>query len=117
MRASAEPDVAFMREALSLAESQIGLTTPNPSVGCVIVRRSVVIARGVTAVGGRPHGETQALDAAGSKARGATAYVSFEPCAHVGQTPPCAVALVDAGIKRVVVAGLAPGPRGKGRGI
>ena len=117
MRASAETDVGFMREALSLAESQLGLTTPNPSVGCVIVRLGVVIARGVTAVGGRPHGETQALDAAGSKARGATAYVSFEPCAHVGQTPPCAVALVDAGIKRVVVACLDPDPRVKGRGI
>src|SRR5260370_42506244 len=117
MLASAETDVGFMREALSLAESQLGLTTPNPSVGCVIVRLGVVIARGVTAVGGRPHGETQALDAAGSNARGATAYVSFEPCAHVGQTPPCATALIDAGIKRVVVACLDPDPRVKRRGI
>jgi diaminohydroxyphosphoribosylaminopyrimidine deaminase/5-amino-6-(5-phosphoribosylamino)uracil reductase len=117
MRASAETDVRFMREALSLAESRLGLTTPNPSVGCVIVRGGKIVARGVTTPGGRPHGETQALAAAGRKARGATAYVSFEPCAHVGQTPPCAIALVDAGLKRVVVACLDPDPRVKGRGI
>ena len=117
MEASAETDVRFMREALSLAESRLGLTTPNPSVGCVIVRGGKVVASGVTAPGGRPHGETQALASAGSKARGATAYVSFEPCAHVGQTPPCAVALVEAGIKRVVAACLDPDPRVKGRGI
>jgi diaminohydroxyphosphoribosylaminopyrimidine deaminase/5-amino-6-(5-phosphoribosylamino)uracil reductase len=106
-----------MREALALAERQLGFTTPNPSVGCVIVRGGKVVARGVTAVGGRPHGETQALASAGDKARGATAYVSFEPCAHVGQTPPCAIALVEAGIKRVVVGCLDPDPRVKGRGI
>jgi len=106
-----------MREALSLAERRLGLTTPNPSVGCVVVRDGKVVARGATAVGGRPHGETEALVAAGRKARGATAYVSFEPCAHVGQTPPCASALVEAGLKRVVVACLDPDPRVKGRGI
>jgi diaminohydroxyphosphoribosylaminopyrimidine deaminase / 5-amino-6-(5-phosphoribosylamino)uracil reductase len=117
VEASEETDVRFMREALSLAENQLGLTTPNPSVGCVIVRGGKIVASGVTAPGGRPHGEAQALIAAGSKARGATAYVSFEPCAHTGQTPPCANALVDAGIKRVVVACLDPDPRVKGRGI
>jgi diaminohydroxyphosphoribosylaminopyrimidine deaminase/5-amino-6-(5-phosphoribosylamino)uracil reductase len=117
MRASPETDVRFMREALSLAERRLGLTTPNPSVGCVIVRGGRVVARGVTGVGGRPHGETQALAAAERKAHGATAYVSFEPCAHVGQTPPCAIALVEAGVKRVVVACLDPDPRVKGRGI
>jgi diaminohydroxyphosphoribosylaminopyrimidine deaminase/5-amino-6-(5-phosphoribosylamino)uracil reductase len=117
MRASRESDERFMREALSLAERQLGRTSPNPSVGCVIVRGGKVVATGVTAVGGRPHGETQALAKAGPKARGATVYVSFEPCAHTGQTPPCAIALVDAGIKRVVVACLDPDPRVKGRGI
>ncbi len=117
MRGSAETDDRFMREALSLAEAQLGLTTPNPAVGCVIVRAGKVVARGVTATGGRPHGEARALYVAGSKARGATAYVSFEPCAHVGQTPPCANALVDAGVKRVVVGCLDPDPRVKGRGI
>jgi diaminohydroxyphosphoribosylaminopyrimidine deaminase/5-amino-6-(5-phosphoribosylamino)uracil reductase len=117
MRASRESDQRFMREALALAEKWLGLTTRNPSVGCVIVRGGKVVATGVTAVGGRPHGETQALAKAGNKASGATAYVSFEPCAHTGQTPPCAIALVEAGIKRVVVGCLDPDPRVKGRGI
>ncbi len=117
MEASAETDDRFMREALSLARSRLGLTTPNPSVGCVIVRGGIVVATGVTAPGGRPHGETQALAAAGRHVRGATAYVSFEPCAHVGKTPPCAIALAEAGLKRVVVGCLDPDPRVKGRGI
>ncbi len=106
-----------MREALALARGRLGLTTPNPSVGCVIVRGDQVVGRGVTGVGGRPHGEAQALADAGALARGATAYVSFEPCAHFGQTPPCANALVAAGIKRVVVGCVDPDPRVRGRGI
>ena len=106
-----------MREALALAQAQLGLTTPNPSVGCVIVRGEKVVGRGVTAVGGRPHGEARALVGAGALARGATAYVSFEPCAHFGQTPPCANALVAAKVKRVVVGCVDPDPRVSGRGI
>jgi diaminohydroxyphosphoribosylaminopyrimidine deaminase / 5-amino-6-(5-phosphoribosylamino)uracil reductase len=106
-----------MREALALASDQLGLTTPNPTVGCVIVRGDKVVGRGVTGVGGRPHGETQALADAGALARGATAYVSFEPCAHFGQTPPCANALVAAGVKRVVIGCEDPDPRVSGRGI
>jgi diaminohydroxyphosphoribosylaminopyrimidine deaminase / 5-amino-6-(5-phosphoribosylamino)uracil reductase len=106
-----------MREALALAQDQLGLTTPNPSVGCVIVRGDKVVGRGVTGVGGRPHGEAQALADAGALARGATAYVSFEPCAHFGQTPPCANALVEAGVKRVVIGCVDPDPRVRGRGI
>ena len=106
-----------MREALALAQAQLGLTTPNPSVGCVIVRGDKVVGRGVTGVGGRPHGEAQALAEAGALARGATAYVSFEPCAHFGQTPPCANALVAAKVKRVVVGCVDPDPRVSGRGI
>ncbi len=106
-----------MREALALAQEQLGLTTPNPSVGCVIVRGDKVVGRGVTGIGGRPHGETQALADAGALARGATAYVSFEPCAHFGQTPPCANALVAAGVKRVVIGCVDPDPRVRGRGI
>src|SRR5260370_26962620 len=101
MLASAETGVGFMREALSLAESQLGLTTPNPSVGCVIVRLGVVIARGVTAVGGRPHGETQALDAPGSNARGAPASGSFERSPHSGPSPPRPVPRVSPATKRV----------------
>jgi diaminohydroxyphosphoribosylaminopyrimidine deaminase / 5-amino-6-(5-phosphoribosylamino)uracil reductase len=106
-----------MREALALAQDQLGFTTPNPSVGCVIVRGDKVVGRGVTGNGGRPHGETLALADAGGGARGATAYVSFEPCAHVGQTPPCANALVAAGVKRVVIGCVDPDPRVSGRGI
>ena len=106
-----------MREALALAQEQLGLTTPNPSVGCVLVRGDKVVGRGVTGVGGRPHGETVALAQAGALARGATAYVSFEPCAHFGQTPPCANALIDAKVKRVVVGCVDPDPRVSGRGI
>ena len=106
-----------MREALALAQDRLGLTTPNPSVGCVIVRGDRVVGRGVTGIGGRPHGETQALAEASSRARGATAYVSFEPCAHFGQTPPCANALVAAGIKRVVIGCVDPDPRVSGEGI
>ena len=106
-----------MREALALAQERLGFTTPNPSVGCVIVRGDKVVGRGVTGNGGRPHGETVALADAGARARGAIAYVSFEPCAHVGQTPPCANALVAAGVKRVVIGCVDPDPRVSGRGI
>jgi len=106
-----------MREAIALAQDRLGFTTPNPSVGCVIVRGDKVVGRGVTGDGGRPHGETVALAAAGALARGATAYVSFEPCAHFGQTPPCANALVAAGVKRVVIGCIDPDPRVSGQGI
>ena len=110
-------DEGFMGEALALAQSALGLTTPNPAVGCVIVLDSTVIGHGVTAAGGRPHGETQALAEAGVLARGATAYVSLEPCAHRGQTPPCARALIEAGLARVVVGCSDPYPAVRGRGI
>jgi diaminohydroxyphosphoribosylaminopyrimidine deaminase/5-amino-6-(5-phosphoribosylamino)uracil reductase len=110
-------DVSFMREALMLAQSQLGLTTPNPAVGCIIVKNNKIVGRGVTGAGGRPHGETVALAKAGKRARGATAYVSLEPCAHTGQTPPCARALVAAGVARVVVGCRDPYPLVRGRGI
>jgi diaminohydroxyphosphoribosylaminopyrimidine deaminase / 5-amino-6-(5-phosphoribosylamino)uracil reductase len=110
-------DEEFMREALDLARSMVGLTTPNPAVGCVIVSDKQIVGRGATAAGGRPHGETVALAEAAERARGATAYVSLEPCAHQGQTPPCARALVDAGIARVVVGCRDPYPPVRGRGI
>jgi diaminohydroxyphosphoribosylaminopyrimidine deaminase/5-amino-6-(5-phosphoribosylamino)uracil reductase len=110
-------DERFMREALTLARERVGLTSPNPSVGCVIVRGGAVVGRGATAAGGRPHAETQALAQAGARARQAVAYVSFEPCAHQGKTPPCARALVDAGLARVVVGCLDPYPPVRGRGV
>jgi diaminohydroxyphosphoribosylaminopyrimidine deaminase/5-amino-6-(5-phosphoribosylamino)uracil reductase len=110
-------DAAHMQAALGLARRGLGTTWPNPSVGCVIVRGERVVGRGRTAPGGRPHAETQALMMAGEAARGATAYVTLEPCSHVGQTPPCAEALIAAGVARVVVAQRDPDPRVDGRGI
>ena len=88
-----------MALAISLGRRNLGQTSPNPSVGCVIVKNSVIVGRGCTAPTGRPHAETQALKQAGSKAKGATAYITLEPCSHKGKTPPCADALVEAGIK------------------
>ncbi|MCZ4260396.1 bifunctional diaminohydroxyphosphoribosylaminopyrimidine deaminase/5-amino-6-(5-phosphoribosylamino)uracil reductase RibD [Limimaricola sp. G21655-S1] len=110
-------DRRFMALALSLGRRGLGRVWPNPNVGCVIVRDGRILGRGRTADGGRPHAETQALAQAGAAARGATAYVTLEPCAHHGQTPPCADALVAAGLARVVVAAQDPDPRVAGRGI
>lgn len=106
-----------MAIALGLARSQLGLTSPNPSVGCVIVRAGKIVGRGATAAGGRPHAETVALVEAGGRARGATAYVSLEPCAHQGKTPPCARALVQARVARVVIGCLDRYPAVRGRGV
>ncbi|MCW5772257.1 MAG: bifunctional diaminohydroxyphosphoribosylaminopyrimidine deaminase/5-amino-6-(5-phosphoribosylamino)uracil reductase RibD [Rhodospirillaceae bacterium] len=105
-----------MRAALALAQRSLGTTWPNPAVGCVLARDGIVVGRGRTAPGGRPHAETEALAAAGGRARGATAYVSLEPCAHHGQTPPCAEALIGAGVARVVFAMQDPDPRVNGGG-
>ncbi len=106
-----------MRAALALAARGLGRTAPNPAVGCVLVREGAVVGRGWTQPGGRPHAETEALLRAGDAARGATAYVSLEPCAHTGKTPPCAEALATAGIVRAVVAIEDPDPRVCGRGV
>ena len=112
-----DDDAAHMRAALALARRGLGVTWPNPSVGCVIASGTRVLGRAVTAPGGRPHAETQALAMAGPAARGATAYVTLEPCAHHGRTPPCADALIAAGIARVVVAARDPDPRVDGAGL
>ena len=105
-----------MAHALQLAARGLGSVWPNPAVGCVIVRDGQVVGRGWTQPGGRPHAERRALDQAGEAARTATAYVTLEPCAHHGQTPPCAQALIAAGISRVVTAVTDPDPRVSGRG-
>lgn len=105
-----------MALALSLGARGLGRVWPNPAVGCVIVQAGRIYGRGWTAPGGRPHAETQALAQAGQAARGATAYVSLEPCAHHGRTPPCAEALIAAGIVRVVTAMEDPDPRVAGQG-
>lgn len=109
-------DDAHMSHALALAARGLGRTWPNPAVGCVLVKEGRIIGRGWTQPGGRPHAERMALDQAGAAARGATAYVTLEPCAHHGKTPPCAEALVAAGIARVVTAQTDPDPRVAGRG-
>ena len=110
-------DVRFMRMALGLARRGLGRVSPNPAVGCVLVKNNQVIGRGWTQDGGRPHAETEALRRAGSEAMGSSAYVTLEPCAHQGETGPCASALIKAGIKKVVVALLDPDPRVNGGGI
>lgn len=112
-----EQDIHHMREALRLGRSAMGSAWPNPAVGCVIVAGDQIVGRGATAPGGRPHAEPQALAEAGAAARGATAYVTLEPCAHHGKTPPCAEALIKAGVARVVVAVGDSDPRVSGRGI
>lgn len=107
-----------MQVALAAARRAEGRSGPNPPVGCSIVSaEGDLVAVGHTAAGGRPHAETEALAMAGDAARGATAYVTLEPCAHTGQTGPCADALVAAGIARVVIAVRDPDPRVNGRGI
>ncbi len=105
-----------MRAALALARRGLGNVWPNPAVGCVVVRDGRVVGRAVTAPGGRPHAEPLALAMAGGAARGATAYVTLEPCCHHGRTPPCTDALVAAGVARVVIAALDPDPRVNGAG-
>ncbi|MES1991148.1 MAG: bifunctional diaminohydroxyphosphoribosylaminopyrimidine deaminase/5-amino-6-(5-phosphoribosylamino)uracil reductase RibD [Pseudomonadota bacterium] len=114
---AATTDADFMTMALTLAERGLGQVAPNPAVGCIIVRDGLVVGRGYTQSGGRPHAETVALAHAGDKARGATAYVTLEPCAHTGKTGPCADALIAAGIKRVVAAVADPDSRVAGRGF
>lgn len=106
-----------MRHALALATRGLGRVWPNPAVGCILIQGNRVVGRGRTQDGGRPHAERVALDAAGDAARGATAYVTLEPCSHHGKTPPCAEALIAAGIARVVVALGDPDPRVNGRGL
>lgn len=106
-----------MAQALRLAERGLYTTTPNPRVGCVIVRDGAVVGSGWHERAGGPHAEVNALQAAGDRARGATVYVSLEPCHHHGRTPPCDEALVAAGVKRVVAAMRDPDPRTAGSGM
>jgi len=109
-----------MQAALGLASRGLGQVWPNPAVGCVLVREDLggsVVGRGWTQPGGRPHAETEAISRAGELSRGATAYVTLEPCDHQGQTGPCSQALIDAGIGKVVIACTDPDPRVSGEGI
>src|SRR4029079_3457742 len=109
-------DERYMRLALALGRRNLGRTWPNPAVGAVIVKDGIIVGRGWTQPGGRPHAETQALKRAGKAAQGATMYVSLEPCSHKGQTPPCAHAIFRAGIGRGVSAMEDPNPDVAGAG-
>lgn len=106
-----------MRHALHLAGEMRGHVWPNPPVGCVIVKGGHVVAEATTQVGGRPHAERKALQQAGGEAKGATLYVTLEPCCHWGKTPPCADAIIEAGVSRVVCAIQDPDPRVNGGGF
>lgn len=110
-------DTRYMRAALGLGRRGQGTAAPNPAVGCILVKDGRIVGRGWTQPGGRPHVETVALAQAGSAAAGGTAYVTLEPCAHHGQTPPCADALIAVGIARVVVALRDSDPRVDGAGL
>ncbi|MBU1838179.1 MAG: bifunctional diaminohydroxyphosphoribosylaminopyrimidine deaminase/5-amino-6-(5-phosphoribosylamino)uracil reductase RibD, partial [Alphaproteobacteria bacterium] len=114
---TAAADARFMALALALGRRGMGQVWPNPAVGCVIVKDGVIVGRGATQRGGRPHAERVALEQAGDAARGGTVYVTLEPCAHTGKTPPCADALIAAGVARVVVAIGDPDPRVAGQGL
>lgn len=110
-------DERFMRRTLELAAKALGRTSPNPAVGAVIVRNGKIIGEGFHRRAGLPHAEREALRRMGGSARGATVYVNLEPCSHHGRTPPCADALIEAGVKRVVVGMVDPNPLVRGRGL
>ncbi|WP_206378248.1 bifunctional diaminohydroxyphosphoribosylaminopyrimidine deaminase/5-amino-6-(5-phosphoribosylamino)uracil reductase RibD [Sneathiella limimaris] len=110
-------DQDYMKLALRLAARGLGRVAPNPAVGCVLVKDGLIVGRGWTQDGGRPHAEVVALKQAGNNAKGATAYVTLEPCSHHGKSPPCAEALIKAGVKRVVAALRDPDDRVDGEGF
>jgi diaminohydroxyphosphoribosylaminopyrimidine deaminase/5-amino-6-(5-phosphoribosylamino)uracil reductase len=112
----AKTDETYMAAALALGRRNLGRTSPNPAVGAIVVRDGLIVARGWTGDGGRPHAEAKALAAAGELARGSTLYVTLEPCSHHGETPPCVDAIIANGVARVVSALDDPDPRVAGRG-
>ena len=112
-----ELDRQMMAKAIDLAKNAMGRTSPNPMVGAVIVRSGRIVAAGWHRKAGTPHAEVHALNMAGDLAKGATVYVTLEPCSHYGRTGPCAKALVEAGVARVVVAMEDPNPKVAGKGI
>lgn len=110
-------DLEFMKRAIELAKRRKGLTHPNPTVGCVIVKDGQIVGEGYHEKAGMPHAEVVALQRAGERARGATLYVTLEPCTHFGRTPPCTDAIIRAGLRRVVIATLDPNPLVSGQGV
>src|SRR4051795_1729463 len=117
MNAVTATDAPLLERAIELAERGVGQVTPNPNVGAVVARDGEVLGEGWHEVFGGPHAEVNALSAAGDAARGATLYVSLEPCCHHGKTPPCTDAILRAGIQRVVVAIMDPFPQVAGQGV
>jgi len=118
MSMSTDSDNQFMQRAISLSLRGLGNTAPNPNVGCIIVAPDGnIVGRGWTSPTGRPHAETNALEQAGTNAKGATAYITLEPCSHYGKTPPCAESLINAGISRAVIGTKDPSPHVNGQGI
>jgi len=115
-QAQKDADRRYMELALTLGRRGLGRTCPNPAVGAVVVKDGVIVGRGWTQPGGRPHAEVEALRRAGEAARGATLYVTLEPCSHFGKSPPCADAIIDAGMSRVVAAIEDPNPEVAGQG-
>jgi len=109
-------DIKYMKRALTLARKGVGKTSPNPAVGCVIVKNGEVVGEGWHKKAGTPHAEIHALDQAGEAARGSDLYVTLEPCCHFGKTPPCSDALIAAGVARVVIGMIDPNPQVAGKG-
>lgn len=115
--ASTPGDGRWMRRALKLGRKYVGQTAPNPAVGCVLVKNGRVVGEGAHRKAGTAHAEVIALGVAGKQAKGATVYVTLEPCCHHGKTPPCTDALITAGVKRIVVGAIDPNPKVAGKGI
>ena len=111
-----DEDIKYMRKALRLGEKGLGYTTPNPAVGAVVARQGIILGEGLHQKAGTPHAEVHALRAAGDAAKGADLYVTLEPCNHTGRTPPCTHAILQAGIRRVVIGTLDPNPKVAGGG-
>ncbi|WP_348771896.1 bifunctional diaminohydroxyphosphoribosylaminopyrimidine deaminase/5-amino-6-(5-phosphoribosylamino)uracil reductase RibD [Pseudoalteromonas sp. MMG013] len=112
-----EQDKSYMTRAIELAQQGQYTTTPNPNVGCVIVKNGRIVGEGFHQQAGESHAEVHALREAGTQARGATVYVTLEPCSHFGKTPPCAKGLIDAGVNKVIAAMVDPNPQVAGRGL
>ena len=110
-------DIGFMTNAISLANRSLGNSSPNPAVGCVIVKNNNIVGRGWTRPGGRPHAETIALNQAGSSSRNSDIYITLEPCNHFGKTPPCVDSIIAAKPNKVIIGSIDPDPRVNGKGI
>ncbi|CAL4326516.1 Riboflavin biosynthesis protein RibD, partial [Diaminohydroxyphosphoribosylaminopyrimidine deaminase] [Buchnera aphidicola (Brachycaudus tragopogonis)] len=110
-------DIFYMKRAIEISKLGEFTTSPNPNVGCVIVKNNIIVGEGWHEKSGKHHAEINALIMAGTKAQGSTAYITLEPCNHFGKTPPCCNALIKAGINRVVISNIDPNPKVSGNGV